>query len=67
MISTIHLIWIIPLCVCIGMLTTAFIVGATTNNKYQEMYNRGVKHGMDLMKYKYEIKNELASKGDKNG
>ena len=66
MISMTHLIWIIPLCVCIGVLFTAFIVGATTNNKYQEIYDAGVKHGIDLMKYKYEIKNDLASKGENN-
>jgi hypothetical protein len=66
MISITHLIWIIPLCVCIGVLLTAFIVGASTNNKYQEIYDIGVEHGMNLMKYKYEIKNDLVSKGENN-
>ena len=58
MISAIHLIWIIPLCVCIGVLFTAFIVGASSNNKYQEIYDIGVKYGMDIMKYKYEIRGD---------
>jgi hypothetical protein len=54
------------LCICIGVLFTALIVGASSNNKYQEIYDIGVEHGMDLMKYKYEIKNDLASKGENN-
>lgn len=58
MINILNLIWIIPLSICIGALGLAFIVGAATNNKYQEMYDEGVRHGLQLAKYKYELAGE---------
>lgn len=59
MISITHLIWILPLTTFIAILFTAFIAGASTNNKYQEIYNEGVNYGYDLAKCYYETKEEL--------
>lgn len=59
MINGLNLIWIIPLCIFSGMLIMAFIVGALTGNKYEEIYEEGVRHGLQLAKYKYELKGEL--------
>lgn len=59
MINTINLIWIIPLCICLGILAMAFVVGASTRNRYEEIYEEGVKHGLQLAKYKYELAGEL--------
>ena len=59
MINALNLIWIIPLSICLGMLGLAFIIGATENTKYEQMYDEGVRHGMQVAKYKYELKGEL--------
>lgn len=59
MIDALNLIWIIPLCFCAGVLFTSFIVGATMNNKYEEVYNMGVKYGLDFAECKHELKGDL--------
>ena len=50
MISALHLIWIIPLCIVVGMFALAFFVSATINNTEYESYNEGFKDGYKTAK-----------------
>lgn len=59
MINALHLIWIIPLSICLGVFVMAFVVSMSTKNKYEDIYDEGVNHGLQLAKYKYELAGEL--------
>ena len=55
MISALHLIWIIPLCIIAGMVVLGFIVGASNNSKEYEIYQEGIKEGYNkAMKGKHK-------------
>ena len=56
MISTEHLLWIVPLCLLGGGFLPAFIMGATQTEKEYEAYNRGIKEGMRRAKGLKSIK-----------
>ena len=48
MINVLHLIWIAPLCVIIGMVILAFIFGATQESREYEAYLKGIEEGKKL-------------------
>jgi hypothetical protein len=50
MINALHLIWIIPTCICVGMFVLAFFVGAAINNCEYQSYNDGFKDGYKTAK-----------------
>ena len=50
MINAVHLIWIIPSCVFVGMLITAFFVGAAVGTNEYEVYQEGFKEGYKTAK-----------------
>lgn len=58
MINALHLLWIIPLSTCIGLAIMGFIVAVSDNYKYEDIYNKGVEFGINLMKAKYEIRGD---------
>lgn len=47
MINALQLLWIIPLALFIGFLSSAFVIGATQGNKEYEAYQNGYKNGFD--------------------
>ena len=45
MINALHLVWIIPLCMSVGVFTTALFVGATCLSRESDAYHRGYEDG----------------------
>lgn len=45
MISVLHLLWIIPICFLLGILSVAFVVSATQNGRESDIYQEGVREG----------------------
>ena len=48
MINALHLCWIIPTAIILGMLVTAIIVGVTQSNKEYEAYMAGIEKGKSI-------------------
>ena len=57
MISVLHLLWIIPICIVIGWLGTLFFVSATSSNKESAIYDEGIREGQRRALLKFEEKN----------
>lgn len=61
MISTLNLVWIIPLTAILGMGAALFIAGASTSNREYDAYQRGLKDGMNKHKEKLDLPSMIIS------
>ena len=55
MISVIHLLWIIPVCIIAGGLILAFFMGATGNSREFEAYQEGIIEGKRMMSERIDL------------
>lgn len=46
MISALHLIWIIPLCLIVGGVVTTFFISVSQSNREWDIYEEGIQEGM---------------------
>ena len=61
MISTINLLWIVPLTAVLGMCVGLFIAAATTSNREYDAYKKGLKDGMNKHKEKLDLPSMVIS------
>lgn len=54
MISALHLIWIIPSCLGIGVMVMGFIAGATLPTAEYDAYVTGIQDGYNQAKKEFE-------------
>ena len=61
MISTLNLLWIIPLTAILGMGAGLFIASVTTSNREYNAYQKGLKDGMNKHKEKLDLPSMIIS------
>ena len=50
MISVLQLLWIIPVCIMIGMFSIGFFVAANKSNRESKIYEEGIQEGLRIAK-----------------
>lgn len=55
MIHIVDLMWIVPLCLVIGAVASAFFCGATLHNREYDAYQEGIRYGKSMHREKIEL------------
>ena len=67
MISALHLIWTVPVCIFMGMIVMGFFVSVNKSNRESDIYEEGIREGLRIANaHTQTLKEYIIDKYDNN-